>query len=113
MQPAIRRGAPRAAVLPSAAGVPAWMRRLGVIALGCAALGGALFIISLAEFVEGSRARPVAIVLVIFALVKQRVYGVPVIRKSTYAQLLARFTTGELDASHSPAHYSVHLLTSR
>src|SRR5260221_8277171 len=67
MQPAIRRRAPRAAALPSTAGVPTWMRRLSAIALGCAALGLALLIVSLAEFIEGSTARPLAVVLIIFA----------------------------------------------
>src|SRR5258708_25780919 len=67
MQPAIRRRAPRAAALPSTAGVPTWMRRLSAIALGCAALGLALLIVSLAEFIEGSTARPLAVVLITFA----------------------------------------------
>jgi PAS domain-containing protein len=67
MQPAIRRRAPRAAALPSAAGVPSWMRRLSAIALGCAALGLALLIVSLAEFVEARTARPLALVLIVFA----------------------------------------------
>src|SRR5229473_1929666 len=95
MLPAIRRRAPRAARLPSAAGVPAWMRRLGAIAFGCAALGLALFIVSLAEFVEGSKARPVAIVLVIFAaacglaaLVARRVYAVLAGRVDLLSQAL-------------------------
>jgi two-component system cell cycle sensor histidine kinase/response regulator CckA len=68
MQPAIRRAAPRATALPSGAGAPIWMRRLSVIALGCALLALVLFFVSLAEFIEGTIARPLAIVLVVFAV---------------------------------------------
>jgi two-component system cell cycle sensor histidine kinase/response regulator CckA len=69
MQPAIgRRLLPRLE-LSSAIGVPAWMRRLGAIALVCGALGGVLFAVSLAEFVEGRMARPAALILLILAAV--------------------------------------------
>src|SRR5258708_27122936 len=95
MQPAIRRRAPRAAALPSTAGVPTWMRRLSAIALGCAALGLALLIVSLAEFIEGSTARPLAVVLIIFAaacrlaaLVAPQVHAAPAGRVGLLRQAL-------------------------
>ncbi|HET7594709.1 MAG TPA: PAS domain-containing protein, partial [Stellaceae bacterium] len=68
MQPAIwRRRAPPAARPPGAAATPAWMRSLAVAALGCAVLGLALLVVSLARLVDDPAARPLAIVLIIVA----------------------------------------------
>ena len=67
MQPAIRGRVFRRTALPGASGLPAWMRRLGAIAIICTILAVVLFGISLAEYVEGAIARPLALVLIIFA----------------------------------------------
>jgi two-component system, cell cycle sensor histidine kinase and response regulator CckA len=87
LQPAVRRAPFRRAELPSALGVPAWMRRLGTIALVCAGLAIVLLVISLAEFVEGATARPLALVLTVFAVL----CGVAsVVAKQVHAALAGR-----------------------
>jgi two-component system, cell cycle sensor histidine kinase and response regulator CckA len=57
-------GAPE---LIAGAGMPAWMRRLGLIALICAGLAALLLVVSLLEFVEDARARPLAAGLIALA----------------------------------------------
>jgi two-component system, cell cycle sensor histidine kinase and response regulator CckA len=67
MQPAISGTAAPTAEMASAASVPVWMRQLGVIAVASAFLALLLLVVSLAEFVEGATARPLAVMLIILA----------------------------------------------
>ncbi|HJT05459.1 MAG TPA: PAS domain-containing protein, partial [Stellaceae bacterium] len=67
MQPAIRRQAPRAAGVLSAAGLPAWMRSLAAVAVGSAVLGLGLLFVALTALPGDSLARPLAIVLILVA----------------------------------------------
>jgi two-component system cell cycle sensor histidine kinase/response regulator CckA len=69
MQPAMSGGALPSATSPADMGMPAWTRWLGTIALALAALALLLFAVSLAEFVEGATARPVAVMLIVFAVI--------------------------------------------
>jgi two-component system, cell cycle sensor histidine kinase and response regulator CckA len=67
MQPAIRRRAPRAARMLRAAGLPAWMRGLVAVAVGCAVLGLGLLVVALTALSGNALARPLAIVLIFVA----------------------------------------------
>jgi two-component system cell cycle sensor histidine kinase/response regulator CckA len=58
VEPALRGAAAWEAELPRAAGMPAWMRRMGAIAIICALLAVVMGFVSLAEFVQ---ARPMAL----------------------------------------------------
>ena len=48
-------------------GMPAWMRRLGLIAMACAVLAALLLVVSLFDFVAHATARPMAVGLLAFA----------------------------------------------
>src|SRR5690349_22450757 len=67
MQPAMRRQAPRAASVLTAAGLPAWMRSLTAVAVGSAVLGLGLLFVALTALSGDSVARPLAIVLILVA----------------------------------------------
>jgi len=56
-----------AAELIGTAGMPAWMRRLGPIALICAGVAALLLVVSLLEIVEQGRGRPLAMGLLVLA----------------------------------------------
>src|SRR5713226_424168 len=64
VEPALRGAAAWEAELPRAAGMPAWMRRMGAIAIICALLAVVMGFVSLAEFVQ---ARPMALGFAVIA----------------------------------------------
>jgi two-component system, cell cycle sensor histidine kinase and response regulator CckA len=71
------------------AGAPAWMRRLGAVAIVCGLLSLVLFLTALAELVDGGITRPAAIALMILA----GVFGATaVVARQVHAAL-----TGRLD----------------
>jgi two-component system cell cycle sensor histidine kinase/response regulator CckA len=89
MQPAMSGAALPAspAALPADIGMPAWTRWLGAIALLFSVLAVLILAVSLAEFVEGAMARPLAASLIAIAVV----FGVAaVVARKVHAALAGR-----------------------
>jgi two-component system cell cycle sensor histidine kinase/response regulator CckA len=106
MQPAMSGAALPASpeAVPADMGMPAWARWLGAIALILAVLAGLILAVSLGEFVEGAKARPVAMSLIVIAMV----FGVAaLVARKVHAVLAGRLDLLSQALEASP---SAHLI---
>jgi two-component system cell cycle sensor histidine kinase/response regulator CckA len=104
VEPALRGAAAWEAELPRAAGMPAWMRRMGAIAIVCGLLAVVMGFVSLAEFVQE---RPVALGFAIIA----GLFGMAaVVTRQVHAALAGRV---DLLSQALEASQNAHLVLAR
>jgi two-component system cell cycle sensor histidine kinase/response regulator CckA len=104
VEPALRGAAAWESELPRSSGMPAWMRRLGAIAIVCGLLAVIMGLVSLAEFV---RARPFALGFAVIA----GVFGMAaVVTRQVHAALAGRV---DLLSQALEASQNAHLVLAR